>query len=642
MYMRMWFVGVFLLFHVVSIQAIVALFNIQAQPGFGHSYLGNSRLCHQWNCINTKLNLTDALPPKDKYWNILSNFLAPEWQEIGQNAVNACYGERTKKYTNTCPGQALMHCVVDQMIDNCPAGRWNQEDGCASVSSLAAYNYMFSQSRYNNLENNLPNERRPSWFLQKYFNTKCCDLPPLFGEDMVKECGFKKFMEYHIHTAQTDRPFRYSLLNLAPTTTESVTEDSSEEMDPLECCNLSGFIEDSWRSECHFEMSWDVHKRLGFIDVSSHEPSTTTTERVPKVNDVKVVPLSCEKETCIFKKLNVINESGILDTVAFTKLLDNMTNTYPEWTKPKARVMTQCLNKLHRMYDAECSLNEVLQCVFDVLSENCPQARKDDPCKQKNSDTKDICQISGGKYTPKYRRQFCGIPNLVPPHILTECGVTSLSTLQYVPQYDKIKPYRWENKVHCKELTPPTSCLLNKMGVLSKYGFVDYFSMKNLIHSYSTSPLYELYFSVFLTTPMYKEYCSSPKKLLNLIDFMLMTCPATKRKENIPKCRKMFHELNTSVPQEMTRDQLTQIFRSIHNSISTKPSPTVQKNKAYFKTNKLFDFGIFGAKDAPPVNIIDVKPKPKTLVVLPVYQRMPNKTTGFPINSLQKDGIYRS
>ncbi|XP_038213983.1 uncharacterized protein LOC119833851 [Zerene cesonia] len=453
-------------------------------------------------------------------------------------------------------------------------------------------------------------------------------------------------MEYHNHTAQTDRPFRYSLRHLTPTSTESVMNDSSEEMDPLECCNLSGFIEDSWRNECHFEMSWDVNRRLQIIDVSSQEPSTTTTERVNvlKTNDVKVVPFSCDKETCIFKKLNVINESGTFDTAAFTKLLDNMTNQYPEWTKAKARVMTQCLNKLHRMYDADCSLNEILQCVFDVLSENCPQAQKDDPCKQKNSDSKNvICQISGGKYTPKYRRTFCGIPNLVPPELLSECGVTSLSTLQYVPQYEKPKSYRWENKMNCQELTPPTTCLLNKMGVLSKYGFVDYFRMKDLIHSYSKSPLYELYFSVFLTTPLYKGYCSSPKKLLNLIDFMLMTCPASQRKENIPKCRKMFHELNTSVPQNMTRDQLTQIFRNIQNSLSSEPtSPTVQKNKAYYKTNKLFDFGIFGSKDAPAVKVIDVKPKPRTLVLLPVYQRMSNKTTGFPINSLQNDGIYRS
>ncbi|CAK1555457.1 unnamed protein product [Leptosia nina] len=575
--------------------------------------------CHQWNCINEKLNLTDALPPKQTYSATLRGLLPPEWQELGMSGVDYCYGNRTKKYTNTCPGQALMHCVVDYLVE--------------------------------------------------YFSSKCCELPDLIKSEQVEECGFKTFMHNHYHNKQTDQPFRYSFPRVLQTkksdetdrdklqiimnvpTTTNLEDSSDEEWDPLECCDVNGFIEDSWRSQCHFEMSWNVTNRLRFIDVSSNIPTTTTQRPTVVRSDVKVVPFSCEKETCIFKKLNVISDTGKIDAIAFTKLLDNMTATHPEWEKAKARVVTQCFSKIYRRYDSECRLNEVLGCVFDVLSENCPHSKKDDPCKIKNNNDKDIiCQISAAKYAPKFRRQFCGIPEIVNSKILAECDVTSISTLEYVPQFEKTVSQHWENKLNCKELTQPTSCLLDKMGVLNKYGFVDYFKMKDLLRKVSKSPLYELYFTVFLTTPMYHDYCSSPRKLLNILDLMVMTCPVAKRKNNA-KCKKIFHEIETTIPPNMTKEQLARIFKNLETTIlSERSTPSTiyrpklgtvptRKSPSYSHTNKIYDYGILGSQNAPSVNIIDVKPKPKTLVILPVYQRM---NTSYPIHSLQNDGIYRS
>ncbi|XP_045533642.1 uncharacterized protein LOC123720869 isoform X1 [Pieris brassicae] len=618
----MLFLWVLLTIHTVPSRAILAIFNVHARAGFGRSYLGNSRMCYNWTCINEKLNLTDELPPKDVYSATINSLFPSEWREVAESAVDSCYGNITKTYTNTCPGQALMHCVVDHLVKNCPANKSSKDDRCAPVSSLAPNNYMFSQSRYNNLESGITTERRPSYFLRNYFNMKCCDLPDILIENNLEECGFKKFMEYHLHDKQTDQQFQLTFPHKVqiPTTKKSMLEvdDSEEEWDPLECCDVNDFIKDSWRSECHLEMSWNETNRLGFIDISSHLPPTTTEKGELKRSDVKVVPLSCEKETCVFKKLNIILDSGEIDLLAFTKLLDSLTLNYPSWEKAKARVTTQCLTKIHRIYDAECQINELLSCVMDVLSENCPNVNKDHPCKDKDTIDKDvICQISSGKYSPKLRRQFCPIPNLVPNDVLSECGVTSLSTMQYVPHYER-KMSRWESRYNCKELTPPTSCILKKMGVLNQYGFIDYFKMKNWLHKTSSSPFYEVFFSTFLVTPMYQEYCSSPKKLLNILDIMVTTCPESKRTQNT-KCKKIFNEIKNT--PNVSQEKLDQLFKVLYNTTEELKELKPSQLNSETHSNKMFDFGILGS-DAPPVKIIDVKRKPKTLVVLPVYQRM--------------------
>lgn len=67
---------------------------------------------------------------------------------------------------------------------------------------------------------------------------------------------------------------------------------------------------------------------------------------------------------------------------------------------------------------------------------------------------------------------------------------------------------------------------MNKMGILNKYNFMDYFKMKDRIRRVTSSQpdwtLTNIYISAFTNTPMYKQHCNSPKKLLNVIDAMLM------------------------------------------------------------------------------------------------------------------------
>lgn len=64
------------------------------------------------------------------------------------------------------------------------------------------------------------------------------------------------------------------------------------------------------------------------------------------------------------------------------------------------------------------------------------------------------------------------------------------------------------------------------MDVLNKYDFMDYFKMKDQIRRFTSnnvdwSTFTDIYFSRITSVPMYNEYCSSPKKLLNIIDVML-------------------------------------------------------------------------------------------------------------------------
>ncbi|KAJ2950928.1 hypothetical protein O0L34_g5299 [Tuta absoluta] len=623
---------------------------------FGTSYLKNSRLCNQWTCLNTKLGFPDSLPPKEQFVTALKSLLPQgAWQDVVENVAKTCYEDRPRMYTNTCPAQALMHCAVDQLIQNCPAGSWREKDACSPLTSLAGFKYMFSQSRYKDLEENYPKDRRPEWFLKNYFSSKCCDLPELFNST-AQGCNFDDIVRYHDHdlkqketrhqnTENTPKLMKDVLKAINP---GNIVPDMN--LDPLECCDLSGFIEPSWRSECGFQMTWSERSRLTILNntqtTTTVAPSTTVR---PKLNDVKVLPQTCEKETCVFRKLNIISDSGTIDLEAFSKLLDNMTAEHNSWTKAKARVVTKCLSKPIPEYIDDCEINRVLACTFDILSENCPHAPKQDSCKHTTTLKKDTtCQISSSKIRPKNRRQFCGIPNIVNHDILSQCGLESLSRMEYVAEPVTVKPktHWWGTyKNACQGSTDSTKCLLNKMGVLNKYGFLDYFKMKDKIREFTTSKpewsaLTEVYLNAFTSMPMYGQMCSTPKKLLNVLDTMLMTCPMSRRKTTL-QCNRILTDIAFTAPSQfqinrakIVQSKLAMFFPNptpLYNNLAAiREEPITHKNPT-------FDFGILNSKDAPKVEILDLKPTKKPLILLPVYMRMRSTTLRSPY-----DGILQS
>ncbi|KPJ14164.1 hypothetical protein RR48_00923 [Papilio machaon] len=344
-----------------------------AQVGFGTSYLRNSRLCHQWNCVNVKLGLTDTLPPREQFSSILDNLLPAEWHDAGVEALDTCYGNRTRRYTNTCPGQALIHCVVDNLMANCPDDKWAKEDGCNPVSALAGSKYMFSQSRYANLKQNILKERRPKWFLEHYFSTKCCELPQLFNSTVLTECGFDTFLLYHLHDPQIDAHL------------------TSEHIRPLSSNHLRASISH-------------------YIPVRSQTPAVTDT-----------------------------------------------TN-------------------------------------FGGIEEN-----------------------------ERKRRQLCNVPNFVDMKILKECGVESVASIEHAPETPALKR-GWTDGGKCKEETSSTTCIMQKMDVLNKYNFIDYFKLKERLRNFCQgvwSPMRSAYSAAYNAAPLYAEHCSSPNKLLNVLDTML-------------------------------------------------------------------------------------------------------------------------
>ncbi|KPJ10115.1 hypothetical protein RR48_05750 [Papilio machaon] len=604
----------------MRILLICALFQYAfAQVGFGRSYLRNSRLCHQWNCVNVKLGLTDTLPPREQFSSILDNLLPAEWHDAGLEALDTCYGNRTRRYTNTCPGQALIHCVVDNLMANCPDDKWAKEDGCNPVSALAGSKYMFSQSRYANLQQNILKERRPKWFLEHYFSTKCCELPQLFNSTVLTECGFDTFLLYHLHDPQIDahltsehiRPLSSNHLRAsishyipvrsqAPAVTDTTNFGGIEENevvnDPLDCCDMRDFILPEWREECSFQLSWHRHDRLVINQVRQPvtDPPVTTETNEPKVTDVKIVPHSCEIETCIFSKLGVVS-SGVVDTLALSRLLNNITGD-GRWLRAKARADSHCLTKL-ATYEADCEINKVLACVLDVLTENCPNAKKDDPCKHSSGLQSNItCQISSSKYRP------------------------------------------------CKEETPSTTCIMQKMDILNKYNFIDYFKLKERLRNFCQgvwSPMRSAYSAAYNAAPLYTEHCSSPNKLLNVLDTMLATCPISKRRRG-ENCKRIFSELTNSLPghhKEISNATLEDLLRRFqHVFLPGQISHLNPTNTRIVDHQRyLFNYGFLSSQDEPLVRVIDVKPTPpveKPLILLPVYQRMQGR-------SYNNDGIWR-
>ncbi|XP_045769399.1 uncharacterized protein LOC123870225 [Maniola jurtina] len=489
-------------------------------------YHGGSRVCDQWKCLNGKFNFTEVLPQKDRYSEFIKGRLPAEWHILADNAVDRCYEFQTmEKYTNTCPGQGLLHCVMDKLIQGCPLEYWQQRDACAPVSSLAGNNYMFSQSRYENLQENMPLERRSAQFLENYFKSKCCDLPQLFNDSLLSECGFTEMLHYIYREANLKTAFRsgpsiqdvatkradgnvvgevYNFHMLPETTTsasnfeyatitdEEGQDDQIEEIqDPLDCCQqIDDFIQPNWRAECDFELKWDSKHRLTYRNYNDDIPTNTK---------------------------------------------------------------------------------------------------------------------------------------------------------------------------QCKDLPPAMSCVLNNMGLLNQWGFVNHFGMKNRIREYSNyrpSYLYEVLNAAFLFAPWYDDFCNSPRKLFNLLDAMLLVCDLSKRRTN-HQCNIMFTEISNSL-SNTSRVALDEIQRNsnrgsgyvydggyssrklLNNQQSTRP--TLSSSKVKFNTTynaKRYDFGVLGLLGTPPpVSLIDLKPKNKTLVLLPVYQRTP-KHDPLAINSLHNDGVLR-
>ncbi|CAH2084983.1 unnamed protein product [Euphydryas editha] len=614
--------------------------------------------------MKEKLNLTDS-PTKEEYANFLRSNLPVDWQDVVDTVVDACYERRHKTYIEACPGQGLMNCIVDHLNKNCPVGSWKKEDACTTLqfSPLLDANYIFYQGRYLDFEKNLPVERRPELFMRKYFHEKCCDLPPLYNSSLL-ECGFKTLVQYHIYATQKKYSAFYTTekLQLSPPANNS-EEDSKrnvydvlvttpklapntakteeniifneyqdDPLDPLDCCDMENFIQKEWRSECDFRLKWDDENRLMILNTS--EPVTTTTEaqRSLKNSDVKIVPISCEQESCIFSKLNIIS-NGTVDKDAFSKLLDNMTNINTEWKKAKAKVARQCLSKLSG-YEDTCEINNILACTFDVLTENCPVENKNDPCRHSSSVMDGVnCQISSSKYRPRNRRQFCNLPDFVPQEVRSECGVNLIYKVEYVPE-PAARRTAWRTDDNCMKSPESSKCMLRKMNVLNRYGFIDRFKMRRNIGLYAAEfpTIFEqMYKNTLDNIPLYANHCSTSRKFLNLIDSMLTTCPYLKFKKN-EKCTNLMKQIRRSSDlRTLEQESMIEDTKKIRRTVP----------KSSYHSNPLFSFNIFGAGNIPPVQIIDLKATTeKTLVLLPVYQRMFKDPLA--INSIHNDGIFRS
>ncbi|CAB3258012.1 unnamed protein product [Arctia plantaginis] len=691
---------------------------VYGKPRFESFYSRSSRLCHPWSCINIKLGLPESLTPQDLAREAFIRVLPQgSWHDVLEKVLDNCYTNSGRRYVSTCPGQALLHCVVDQMINNCPEENWRKDDGCSPVSSLAGFKQMFTVSRYENLQQNLEKEHRPKWFLEHYFDKKCCDLPVMFNSSVLQECGFNSFITYYDHglryqdsqsppawrspppsqppTArgsgdmvqmvslnQTITPGlltqsppilpslqqpstqssgdRVLMVSLNQTTTSRPLE--SQSVDPLDCCDMTGFIQPSWRTECGFHLTWKGPERLVITNYTPKQtteaPVTTTTARTDPPKDLMLLPHSCYQETCVFKKVGVIDESGLIDTTAFRRMLDNFTEAHPSWKNPTARVFSKCLSRGGRDYESSCEINKMLACTLDVLTENCPYKRKsEDPCR--HGKRKGGCQISSSKLRPKNRRQICLLPPLVDLNVLSECGLNSLYKSEHVviPE-PKPKKHFWSSSRNlCQDQKPSTTCVMKKMGILNKYRFMDYFRMKDRIRQFTTnepvwSALLDIYMGAFINIPMYGEHCSSQKKMLNVIDAMLLTCPVSKRKDS-SQCKQFFKDMTDTPPspnQNFTRQKLDEMMKHYHhiflqNSyLPPNVDPVIRKPKPKTVKKPIYSYGFLDSEKSPKVTVINIKPAvvtelDKPLVLAPVYLRNSKLGVALPI---AQDNLYRS
>ncbi|KAF9422684.1 hypothetical protein HW555_001678 [Spodoptera exigua] len=603
--------------------------------GFGKSYLGDSRLCRQWNCINTKLGFEDSLPPKHESIAVLRQLLPQgPWQDVVENVVEYCYENRSRRFTNTCPGQALMHYLILLFLQFCPETNLRKDDSCSL-----------------------------------YFDKNCCDLPVIFNTTVLEECGFNSVMNYIDHGLKQPYPPSEAVTLVSLTTPGPITTTDSGDtlkivdlntiqetstsatIDPMECCDMEDFIKASWKSECNFHLQWGGKERLVVSQPPATEPPTTTTERTEAVQDIMLVPHSCEKETCVFRNLGIVKGTEFNTTAFLLEVLTNFTHSHPAWGHSVSEVMTKCLDTNNRGHSSDCPINDVLACTFDVLTENCPYKRKSGVCKHGKHDVP--CQISSSKYRPKNRREICLLPELVHHDYLYGCGLDAIYKVEHVAvpvrRKKHVYPSIWQN---CKQLQTQTTCVMDKLGILNRYKFMDYFRMKEKIREFTEdkpewSAMMDIYTTAFISLPMYSDHCNSERKLLNVIDAMLMTCPVSKRK-NTPQCNSIFMEMIKATPadkQNLTKEKTDEVMKHYHHVfMPTRPRPprvdvTIRKKHTKYVT-PAFQFGILDSKNAPPVRVTYVKPpliKVRPLILQPVYLR----PSSF-IHGRVSDGVFRN
>nr|XP_034829419.1 uncharacterized protein LOC117986654 [Maniola hyperantus] len=311
--------------------------------------------CDQWKCLNGKFNFTDVLPQKDQYSNVIKGLLPAEWHYQADVAVDKCYEfQAMEKYTNICPGQGLLHCVVDKLIQSCPLEYWHRRDACAPVSCLPGNNYMFAQSRYNNLQENMPLERRSAQFLENYFKSKCCDLPQLFNDSLLNECGFTEVLHYIYREADLKTAFRsgpsiqdvptkktddvvgevYNFHMLPESTTpasnfeystihDEMNQDGQIEeiQNPLDCCQqIDDFIQPNWRAECDFKLKWDSKHRLTDRNYTDDTPINTV--------QCKDLPPAM---SCVLNKMGLLNQWGFINHFGMKNRIREYSNYRPSY-----------------------------------------------------------------------------------------------------------------------------------------------------------------------------------------------------------------------------------------------------------------------------------------------------------------------
>lgn len=130
----------------------------------------------------------------------------------------------------------------------------------------------------------------------------------------------------------------------------------------------------------------------------------------------------------------------------------------------------------------------------------------------------------------------------------------------------------------------------------------------------------------------------------------LQTCPTSKRKAT-PQCTKLFKQMTNTMPEKEKLDQIIKHFH--HVFMPQEPESPYnghviqRKHVKKVLRNPPYNFGILNSHLAPPVKIIDVKPKvqlpevKRPLVILPVYLRLPNDKRVL-IRPLNNNGIWRS
>ncbi|KOB78562.1 Twelve cysteine protein 1, partial [Operophtera brumata] len=358
---------------------------------------------------------------------------------------------------------------------------------------------------------------------------------------------------------------------------------------------MSEFIQPAWRRECGFELQWSDQSRLTVKNEPSHAGVSTT--EVPSATVTTVTHRDLV--------LN-ITTSGTVDVEAFKKLLDNLTAGQPAWSKAKARVLTTCLTKPLIEYAADCEINRVLGCTFDVLSEYGTElwsraADWERAFRMQKRAVRAIVRIRSDETVRPHFKEL-GILSL-PCIVISQVALYVRKNLSsYATPGDfahKTQPL-W--RTTCQDLTPSTSCLMSKMGVLNKYGFMDYFQMKDRIRHFTDQNEWSILLEVYLTGDK------------------------NATKEHIDQVLKHFHH----------------VFFPANLITNSHPAKFTPKHVSKVVKKPIYDYGVLSSVYVPKVKVIDVKPKvfKKPLTLLPVYMRVPHSNLAF--RPYLNDGVLRS